>query len=147
MTPEYHAGPEASKRFEDGMTKLSQTPKDAAKETSEPSPKPERTSKDRRLCLPRPFLRCSKRPGKLARRHSVLAVAEHPVSAHPFVKTKGESSKIVPTLSVNCFLQPLQCIDDAFWQSCASQSRNVGKIPCHQANEDSMRTERHGSHS
>ena len=46
MAAEYHEGPEALKRFEDGMTKLFQAPKDAVKENPKPSPKPEKTSKD-----------------------------------------------------------------------------------------------------
>ena len=45
MKNEYHEGPEALQRFEQGMTKLFQAPKDAAKEKPTPSPKRKKTSK------------------------------------------------------------------------------------------------------
>jgi hypothetical protein len=54
MKPEYNEGPEARKKFEDGMKKLFQAPKDTAKQLLKPKPKRKKTSKDQRLRLPRP---------------------------------------------------------------------------------------------
>jgi hypothetical protein len=39
MKPEYHEGPEARKKFEEGMTKLFKTKKSTAKETAKATPK------------------------------------------------------------------------------------------------------------
>jgi hypothetical protein len=45
MKPQYHEGPEALKKFEDGMKKLFQAPK-PAKSPFKPPAKPKPTSKD-----------------------------------------------------------------------------------------------------
>jgi hypothetical protein len=47
MKPEYHEGPEARKKFDEGMTKLFRAPKTAGKK-DDPKPKPKRkkASKD-----------------------------------------------------------------------------------------------------
>jgi hypothetical protein len=44
--PEYHAGPEARKRFDDGMTKLFRAPKPEPKNEPKPKPKRKKTGKD-----------------------------------------------------------------------------------------------------
>jgi hypothetical protein len=46
MKPEYNEGPEARKKFEDGMKKLFQAPKDATKQPLKPKPKRKKASKD-----------------------------------------------------------------------------------------------------
>ena len=47
MKPEYHEGPEAQKRFDDGMTKLFRAPKKLSKKKQTiPQPKRKKTSKD-----------------------------------------------------------------------------------------------------
>jgi hypothetical protein len=45
MKPEYHEGPEARKKFDEGMTKLFRSPK-AAKNAPKPKPKRKKSSKD-----------------------------------------------------------------------------------------------------
>jgi hypothetical protein len=46
MKPEYHEGPEARKKFDEGMTKLFRAPKTVvAKEKPKPKPKRKKTSK------------------------------------------------------------------------------------------------------
>jgi hypothetical protein len=45
MKHEYHEGPKALERFERGMTKLFQAPKNAVKEKPKPSPKRKKASK------------------------------------------------------------------------------------------------------
>jgi hypothetical protein len=46
MKPEYHEGPEARKRFDEGMTKLFQAPKEATQEKPKPKRKRKKASKD-----------------------------------------------------------------------------------------------------
>jgi hypothetical protein len=46
MTPEYHEGPEALKRFEDGMKKLFQAPKPESPFKPPPAKPKEEASKD-----------------------------------------------------------------------------------------------------
>jgi hypothetical protein len=47
MKPEYHEGPEARKKFDEGMTKLFQVPKTVAKkDESKTKPKRKKSSKD-----------------------------------------------------------------------------------------------------
>jgi hypothetical protein len=45
MKHEYHEGPEARKKFQDGMTKLFQAPKDGAKDKAKPKRKRKESSK------------------------------------------------------------------------------------------------------
>jgi hypothetical protein len=46
MKPEYNEGPDARKKFDDGMTKLFRAPKSAVvKEKLKPKPKRKKTSK------------------------------------------------------------------------------------------------------
>jgi hypothetical protein len=46
MKPEYHEGPEARKKFDEGMTKLFRVPKSTvAKEKLKPKPKRKKASK------------------------------------------------------------------------------------------------------
>jgi len=45
MKPEYYEGPEARKKFEEGMTKLFQSPKDGAKDKLKPKRKRKKSSK------------------------------------------------------------------------------------------------------
>jgi len=45
MKHEYHEGPKALERFEQGMTKLFQAPKSVVKENPKPSPKRKKASK------------------------------------------------------------------------------------------------------
>ena len=46
MKPEYHEGPEARKKFDEGMTKLFRAPKPEPKNEPKPKPKRKKTSKD-----------------------------------------------------------------------------------------------------
>jgi hypothetical protein len=47
MKPEYHEGPEARKKFDEGMTKLFRAPKQVAqKEETKSKPKRKKASKD-----------------------------------------------------------------------------------------------------
>ncbi len=57
---------------------------------------------------PRGLLSDAEGASHFAGANAVLAVTENPLSAHPFIESKGESSKIVPTLRLNCFLHPEQ---------------------------------------
>ena len=47
MKPEYHEGPEARKKFDEGMSKLFRAPKSVVtKDDPKPKPKRKKTSKD-----------------------------------------------------------------------------------------------------
>ncbi len=46
MKPEYHEGPKAREKFDKGMTKLFQVPKDAVKEKPKSKRKRKKASKD-----------------------------------------------------------------------------------------------------
>jgi hypothetical protein len=46
MKPEYREGPEARKKFEEGMSKLSRAPKPVKEPPKEAKPKPQKPPKD-----------------------------------------------------------------------------------------------------